>query len=686
MRHAFAAVADGGVSVVMQSIELRAGRKVHVALRNLGTAVPPLQLKPRGVDWAVGSEGRYKVRGEIARGGVGCVLLAHDGDIGRDVAVKVLHEEHADDAALLQRFVEEAQIGGQLQHPGIVPVYELGLDLRQRPYFTMKLVQGETLATLLDASWQRRQQQAAQPAAADEVSRLLSVFARVCETMAYAHARGVVHRDLKPGNVMVGEFGEVMVMDWGFAKVLGRGDTAAGSARVAIPNDHSVSVAGTILGTPAYMPPEQARGEIERLDARADVFALGAILCQILTGRPPYIGDEVLVQARAGLLEPAYARLTQSGADPSLGAVAMQCLQADAAARFASAKELSEALVQHFAGVDARAEAARIEAAAAQTRAVEERKRRRLAVALGLTGLGFVGVALVLYLGQRARVEHTTREANAALATAWQKVAAGDLAAAVVAVEQARTALRAGTAEANMSATVAEAEGRVSRLKRDYDIEKRLLEVLLRPAGGEWGGRFRTADVYEAMLDLGIDLRQSAPALAAAVRALDTSAEPVILRVLHELALRPESTRIEPLAVPPLLGAADLLDADRERAHIRALWAAHDVSALRALRAGNDVEATSVATLEVLGMALLACGAPTEAISTLGEALGHAPEDFWLNQRLAVLYMPDPARHEDSHLCREIAAAVHPLKRFGIEPRPMGPGRPPRGGRRGVGR
>ncbi len=683
MRQAFAAPSDAGPSVVMQSIHLRAGRKVHVALRNLGADAAPLTLQPRGVDWSGGSEGRYKLRGEIARGGVGAVLLAHDSDIGRDVAVKVLHEEHADDAALLQRFVEEAQIGGQLQHPGIVPVYELGLDLRQRPFFTMKLVQGETLACLLDRSRQQ-QTHAALGTVSDDHSRWVAVFARVCETMAYAHARGVVHRDLKPGNIMVGEFGEVMVMDWGFAKVLGRGDDATGSSSVTISSDSSVSIAGTILGTPAYMPPEQAAGEVAKLDARADVFALGAILCQILTGRPPYLGDEVLVQARAGLLDPAFARLSQCGADPTLCNLAVHCLQPDPAARLPSAKELSEALAHHFASVDARAESARIDAAAARTRAVEERKRRRLAVALGATALAFVGVAIVIYLGHRARVEHTTREANAALATAWQKVAIGDLPGAVGAVEQARAALRAGTADAAVIATAEEAAARVKRLQRDYDLERRLLEVLLRPIpGGEWGGRFSTADVTDVMRDLGIDVRQPAATIAANVRALDTTAAPVILRVLHELALRPDSARIEPLAVEPLLGAADLLDIDRDRARIRDLWAAHDVGELRALRGAIDIDATSTATLELLAMALLGCGAQTEAISTLSAAHDQAPEDFWINFRLSWLYVGDPSRREEAHLCRELAAAVHPLKRFGIEPRPPGPGRPPRGGRRG---
>src|SRR5262249_10788926 len=160
--------------------------------------------------------GRYHLAGEIARGGMGAILKGRDPDLGRDIAVKVLLETHAGKTELLQRFVEEAQIAGQLQHPGIVPVYELGQFADRRPYFTMKLVKGQTLARLLA---QRKEPSQERP-------RFLKVFEQVCQTLAYAHARGVLHRDLKPSNIMVGNYGEVQVMDWGLAKVLPQGGVA----------------------------------------------------------------------------------------------------------------------------------------------------------------------------------------------------------------------------------------------------------------------------------------------------------------------------------------------------------------------------------------------------------------------------------------------------------------------------
>ncbi len=154
--------------------------------------------------------GRYHLLGEIGHGGMGAVLKGRDPDLGRDLAVKVLLAEHCDDPDLVRRFIEEAQIGGQLQHPGVVPVYELGQFDDGRPYFTMKLVKGRTLSALL----------ADREAPDHDRPRFLGIFEQVCQAVAYAHARGVIHRDLKPSNIMVGSFGEVQVMDWGLAKVL----------------------------------------------------------------------------------------------------------------------------------------------------------------------------------------------------------------------------------------------------------------------------------------------------------------------------------------------------------------------------------------------------------------------------------------------------------------------------------
>src|SRR5262249_37327112 len=207
---------------------------------------------------------------------------------------------------------------------------ELGALADRRPFFAMKLVKGHTLAQLLEA----------RKDPADDRPRFLSIFEAVAQTVAYAHARGVIHRDLKPSNVMVGSFGEVQVMDWGLAKVLPRGgaadDAQAGKAPQetviatarSSPDAPGLSHPGSAMGTPAYMAPEQARGETERIDERADVFALGSVLCEVLTGQPAFVGrssGEILRQAALGDTADALARLGACGADAELVAIAVDC-------------------------------------------------------------------------------------------------------------------------------------------------------------------------------------------------------------------------------------------------------------------------------------------------------------------------------------------------------------------------
>jgi serine/threonine-protein kinase len=230
------------------------------------------------------SAGRYQLLREIGRGGMGIVLEADDRELGRRLAVKVLLEQHQDDETLVRRFLDEARICGRLEHPGIVPIHELGRLADQRPFFTMRLIQGQTLAALLQA---RRHP-------TDDLPRFLTIFEQVCQTMAYAHSHGIIHRDLKPANIMVGSFGEVQVMDWGLAKVLNPAGAALPPDAITdqagkpnLPGDSATSLAGTVMGTPGYMAPEQARGDTAHIDARCVVFGLGAILCVILTGKPP---------------------------------------------------------------------------------------------------------------------------------------------------------------------------------------------------------------------------------------------------------------------------------------------------------------------------------------------------------------------------------------------------------------
>jgi serine/threonine protein kinase len=402
---------------------------------------PPSALPGGAATGAQVGPARYDLLQEVGQGGIGVVFRGRDRLLGRELAVKVLRAAYRDNADARRRFAEEARVGSQLQHPAIVPVYELGRFGDGRPYLTMKLVEGHTLAALLQGR--------ADPG--QDLPRLLGIFAQVCQAMAYAHARGVVHRDLKPSNVMVGAFGEVQVMDWGFAKQLpladgGRRvesgedlaccpDASPRSSAIHHPpstvrNPPGVTQSGALMGTPPYMPPEQARGEVALIDARADVFALGAILCEILTGRPPYAGgaDEVCRQAAAGDLHDAHARLDACGADEAPRELARRCLAADRAARPPDAGVVAGELTAYLASAQERLRQAQLERAAAEARAQEaaakakaERRARRLTLALAAAALLLIlgaaaapVVGFVLLRAEQQQTEKARRAADAA--------------------------------------------------------------------------------------------------------------------------------------------------------------------------------------------------------------------------------------------------------------------------------
>ena len=380
-----------------------------VPAASTGATASELSMAPPG----------YEILSELGRGGMGVVYRALDVRMNRNVAVKLLQTSFPPSSPAARRFVEEAKITGQLQHPGIPPVHQVGKLPDGRPYLVMKLIEGHTLDRLLDE----------RNTAQDNRGHLLAVFEHICQAVGYAHSRSIIHRDLKPANVMVGGFGEVQVMDWGLAKSLvSSPETPMSSpenprreADLANAQDSATRV-GSVLGTPTFMPPEQANGEVAKVDARSDVFSLGAMLCVILTGKPVYEARDTSsahFKAARWQIADAFTRLDACGAEAELVALTKKCL---ARARRSTGKRGGSG-VDHRGianagrgacpdgGTRPRSRGGRTRKAAAEAR--EQQKRRKVQLALaGAVLLILTGSAAVVWWQDKQAGERRIHEAR----------------------------------------------------------------------------------------------------------------------------------------------------------------------------------------------------------------------------------------------------------------------------------
>jgi tRNA A-37 threonylcarbamoyl transferase component Bud32/tetratricopeptide (TPR) repeat protein len=616
----------------------------------------------------------YEVEGRLAAGGMGEVYGARDSALGRRVAVKVLRPEWQDDPSSVARFWGEARTTARLQHPGVVPVYEAGLDARDRPFIAMKLVEGRTLAQLL----------ADRADPADRLADFVNTFEHVCQTIAYAHQQKVIHRDLKPANVMVGNFGEVQVMDWGLAKRLGDEYRQADSTRVpAMPKkvDSTVpagglTVAGEMIGTPGYMPPEQARGDHDRVGPGSDVFGLGAILCEILTGKAPF---DTVARARAADLGPARAGLAAVTGEAELVNLALTCLAPDPLDRPADAGAVCAALSAYRAGLRERVRAAEL----AAVKAAAERKARRRAEILRLTafllvlGAGAGAVGWYRHQSDLARdVEAALDEAQAARDAAIK--AGGDP------IQSAHADKAAHRAEGLMRGLSGRADLRrrcdalIAALEGDRDdpaMVRRLEEIRLlwdpsdpRPAGPPPGDQY-----VAAFRDYGIDVTSLAPDEAARrVNARVARADLIV--ALDYWGLQCLRSRGPGPVARHALAVSRLADPDPWRNQFRDAVERRDLPALRKMAGEKNAADLPVPILIVFGAAVADRSYvdpksgwitywPSDrvGVALLREARRRAPGDFWANYQLGVVLSrasPTPVNEVARYL--GAAAAIRP--------------------------
>ena len=599
----------------------------------LDSAHTIVEVDPEPMEWlaatrvatADGRRDRLRLLEVIAIGGMGVIHRGRDPELNRDVAVKVLRDEHRDHPDLVRRFIEEAQIAGQLQHPGVVPIHGMGVLADRRPYFVMKLVRGRTLAEIL----------AAHPGPGPDRHRSLPAFLQVVQTVAYAHAHGVVHGDLTPSNVMVGKFGEVQVMDWGLAQVVPPGiGPGPGPEALSTPVLEDVPPGRTgrarrVMGTPGYMSPEQSAGEGPAIDPRSDVFSLGSILCEILTGRPAYDGDAARkARDRAVRVQESEIldRLAACGADEELAVLVRDCVSAEPPRRPKDAGEMASRLTAYLDGAGERLRVAELARVEAQARAREERKRRRLTALLAALGVALVALAAGSYAAWSQRRQ--ADQAAAALVLRDIELFRDDAAADPTGDPgKWRTARDASARAALMIAEATRADrNRLSRLKTEVErgfnraeADRLLLErlELIRYRADE--GELKVADglFADAFREAGLDLAAIGPTeIGHALSSRPSRVKEAIISVLDcwAIARRDRAAKghedVGPWRLP--LAAARASDPNPWRNCLRDAFEGEDRQELARLARG-DIEGRPAPSLWLMGRLLIWSGQIAEA-------------------------------------------------------------------------
>jgi Flp pilus assembly protein TadD/tRNA A-37 threonylcarbamoyl transferase component Bud32 len=603
---------------------------------------------------------RYRVLRPHARGGLGEVFVAEDTELHREVALKQLRPGRGDDPASRSRFLLEAEVCGRLEHPGVVPVYGLGTDPEGRPYYAMRFIQGESLHEAIRCFHAGDEGAQAPGARRLALSGLLTRFVAVCNAVAYAHSRGVIHRDLKPANVMLGKYGETLVVDWGLAKAVGSGEgEARGEEEPLQPSsgDGLATQAGAALGTPAYMSPEQATGRLEEVGPASDVYGLGATLYHLLTGLPPVRGAtqaELLGKASRG--DWPAPRQVNRGVPAPLDAVCRKAMALRPADRYATAQALAADVERWLA--DEPVSAYRESLA---RRLGRWRRRHPVLVSVVVVALllgGGFGVWRKVDADARAaRAEREAadleRDVRAALDEADRLLGQAKWPEAEAAAQWAE-GRRAGGGPPDLRARLEQAR---ADLKMAADLEEvRLLQTRLQ------GGKFHhaAADPAFAKAFERYGLTVFSGDLDEAARRVVDSAirEQIVVALDQWTAAKPPGDR---KGRKRLLLLARRADADGWRQRLRDQAVLQDRRRLLRLAEEAGASDQPPATSLILAHHLVRVGDWPGAVAVLRRAQQRHPGDFWVNFQLAThLAVNDPSRKDEILGFYRAALALRP--------------------------
>ncbi len=656
--------------------DLRRSSTVADPADSLATVAPSWDDSPPIPSPAPGPSGdRYRKIREHAQGGLGVVYLAKDGELNREVALKEIRDSLADLPLSRSRFLLEAEVTGGLEHPGIVPVYGLGHHDDGRPFYAMRFIRGETLLESI-ARFHGDESLKADPGGRTlALQKLLRRFTDACNAIDYAHSRGVLHRDLKPHNVMIGRYGETLVVDWGLAKAMGHsgGDEAASEPgfRPSSSGDSDATLPGSLVGTPGYMSPEQAAGRLDLLGPASDVYGLGATLYHLLTGRSPFGGQPVVVllrQVEAG--DFPHPRAVSPGLDPALEAICLKAMARDPSGRYASPRGLAEDVERWVAGEPV---AAYAEPFGRRLGRWAGRHRTSLVTAATASAVAacLIGGVSWFRLAERQRVDASALDAlGRAEGLAIEARRSGDPAGWERAVAEAVRAedrlesgrgspavhrqadLRLESIRAEQSRCLASLEARARRDRMVAALDEARLRVATHPGGLD--PRVKHDAYLAAFRDYGLDVA-TLPVEEAARRVKASPIRDDLLSALDDWSLD-ETTNV------PLERLAEIAQAaehDPRAVAARAAFVRRDPVELRriALEAFRNDFGARFRSFFVA----LAWLDPVGSFSLLESIRREHPDDFWLNHQLGEACLNlSPPKLPEAIVCFSVAAALRP--------------------------